>query len=115
MTATEGVPDGSGGAGRLPDEVVEELLADEACRRVLSCLAERGEPTAVEDLARAVAAHERDVDAETVDRETVTAYRDDLFQRHLPKLTPTGVVAYDSLVGTVALDTADDRILSALD
>jgi len=34
--------------------------------------------------------------------------RDAFFERHLPKLTATGVVEYDSLIATVTL--ADDAV-----
>jgi hypothetical protein len=113
MTVSERA--GAGGTDRLPDEVVNDLLADDGCHRVLSCLAARGEPTAVEDLARSVAAREAGVSTEAVDEATVATHREDLFQQYLPRLTPTGVVSYDSLLGTVALATSDERILSALE
>lgn len=113
MTATERA--GSGAGERLPDEVVRQLVGDDDCRRVLSCLAAHDGSVAVEDLARAVAAREAGVDEGDVDDETAAEYRDALFQDYLPTLTPTGVVAYDSLLGTVALDTDDERILSALE
>jgi hypothetical protein len=112
MTVTDHAGPGTG--EELPEEVVEELLEDRDCRRVLSCLADVEGPVAVKDLARAVAASESGVAESAVDEETVSSYRDALFQRQLPKLTPTGVVAYNSLLGTVALDTTDERILSAL-
>jgi hypothetical protein len=113
MTASERA--GSGTGGRLPADVVRDLLADDGCRRVLACLAGREEPVPVDDLARAVAARDTGVDESDIDDATAATYRDALFQEHLPKLTPTGVVAYNSLLGTVALDTRDDRILTALE
>jgi hypothetical protein len=114
MASPDGTPTDAAGR-RLPDSVVSELLADEQRRAVLSCLAANDGAVAVEDLARAVAARERGVEESAVDPETVRNRRDDLFQQHLPKLTPTGVVAYDSLLGTVALDTTDERLLSELE
>ncbi|MFB6151307.1 MAG: hypothetical protein ABEJ40_05820 [Haloarculaceae archaeon] len=114
------MPDGNprrrtdGGQEELPDDVVADLLAVDRCRLMLDCLSEREEPMAIDDLASAVAARELGTRPDRVDEETVERVRDDLFQRHLPKLTPTGIVAYDSLLGTVALDTADERVLSAL-
>jgi len=113
MTATDGVPEG-GPEQRLPDEVVEGLFEDDGCRRVLSCLADHDGPMPVEDLARALAARETGVDDTAVDDEKVAQRREDVFQELLPKLTPTGVVAYDSLLGTVELTTTDDRIRSRL-
>lgn len=103
-------PDGAA----IPDAVVEDLLADDGCRRVLSCLADQDEPIALDDLARELAARESGVDPHDVDDETVSTQRNALFQRHLPRLTPTGVVTYNSLTATVALDTRDERILSRL-
>jgi hypothetical protein len=113
MTASERA--GTGTGDRLPAEVVRDLLADDGCRRVLACLAGREEPMPVDDLARAVAARDSSVDEPDVDDATAAAYRETLFQETLPKLTPTGVVSYNSLLGTVALDTRDERILSALE
>lgn len=118
MTATDGSPHSNTaqtGERRLPESVVSELLADEECRRVLSCLADHDGPVAVEDLARAVVARESGVEPDAADPETVQRRRDELFQRHLPRLAPTGVVLYDSMLATVALDTTDERILDRLD
>ncbi|WP_436932721.1 DUF7344 domain-containing protein [Halosimplex halobium] len=95
---------------RLPASAVADLRASERRRRVLAELAERGE-VPVSDLASHVVAAERDEPADAVPDEAVDGARRDLFQEHLPKLTATGVVRYDSLVGTVELATADSRVL----
>jgi DNA-binding transcriptional ArsR family regulator len=93
---------GRSGQG-LPDTVVDDLLSDETRRRALSILADRGEPMVVNELAAAVLAAERDVEPTAVpdtDRDDLT---EELFTEHLPKLTATDVVAYDSMVGTVEI------------
>jgi len=96
-------PSGQG----LPEEVIEDLLSDDTRRRALSILADRGEPTVVRELAAAVLATERNIEPAVVpdtDRDKLT---EELFTEHLPKLTATGVVTYDSIVGTVELQRPD--------
>jgi DNA-binding transcriptional ArsR family regulator len=97
---------GPGGQG-LPEEVIEDLLSDDTRRRALSILADRGEPIVVNDLAAAVLAAERDIEPAAVpdtDRDELT---EELFTEHLPKLTATDVVTYDSIVGTVEIQRPD--------
>jgi len=91
----------------LPEEVVADLLSDDTRRRALSILADRGEPVVVADLAAAVLAAQRDVEPAAVpdtDRDELT---EELFTEHLPKLTATDVIAYDSMVGTVEIQRLD--------
>jgi DNA-binding transcriptional ArsR family regulator len=88
---------------RLPGEIVEDILSSERRRALLSCLVDCGEAMAVEDLAAAVRARERGVAVDVVDAEDRRAVREDIYERHLPKLTATGVVEYDSMHGTVRL------------
>ncbi|MFB6075316.1 MAG: hypothetical protein ABEJ89_09915 [Haloarculaceae archaeon] len=89
--------------GDLPPEVVEDLLADERRRAALAVLRDASEPVVIGDLAAAVLSRETGESASALARERVVDVREEFFQRHLPKLTATGVVEYDSLVGTVAL------------
>ena len=92
---------------RLPEEVVDELVSDDTRRRALSILADRDEPVVVADLAAAVLAAERDIEPAAVpdaDRDELT---EELFTEHLPKLTATDIVAYDSMVGTVEIQRCD--------
>lgn len=111
------------GRRRVPDQVVVDLVSDDRCRAVLTCLVAADGPVPVEDLARAVVAREtgdrqgrdRAAGNEAIDESRVRDVRDSLFQRELPKLTPTGLVSYDSMVGTVALDTDDERVLASID
>jgi DNA-binding transcriptional ArsR family regulator len=94
------------GAG-LPEEVVEDLLADDTRRRALSILAARDEPMVVADLAAAVLAAERDTEPSAVPRRERDELTEELFTEHLPKLTATGVVGYNSMVGTVEIQRRD--------
>mgnify|MGYP000669336095 CR=1 FL=1 len=107
MSETDGSP--NGGASRLPDAVVADLLEDERRERLLAVLVAAGEPLAVADLARRVGARERG-STPGADEATVDEIRRDLYRRHLPKLTATGVVAYDSQVDRVRLTTDDPRL-----
>ncbi|MFC7142761.1 hypothetical protein ACFQMA_23360 [Halosimplex aquaticum] len=102
-----GVNDGTA----LPDSVIADLRKDDRRRLVLSRLAESDRALPVSDLARYVAATERDEPAEEVPDGAADAARRDIFQHHLPKLTATGVVRYDSLVGTVELAVDDERVV----
>lgn len=91
----------------LPEEVVADLLSDNTRRQALSILADRDEPVVVSDLAAAVLAAERDTEPAAIpdtDRDELT---EELFTDHLPKLTATGIVAYDSMVGTVEIQRRD--------
>jgi len=100
---------------RVPDEVVADLLADDRCRRVLAELVTADDPLAVDDLARAILARERGVEPAAVDDEAAAALREEIFQCSLPRLTPTGLVDYDSMLGTVALGTDDERVRAAVE
>jgi len=93
--------------GDLPQAVVEDILSDDDRRRALAILAARDEPMVVEDLAAAVVAAREDCPQSavtTADREAMT---EALFTDHIPKLTATGVVAYDSMLGAVELRRRD--------
>lgn len=92
-----------GTVGRLPERVVSDLLSSDRRRRLLGCLEDHGGCLPVTDLAAAVAAREAGTDAETVDPERHRAVRAEIYERHLPKLTATGVVEFDSMRGTVTL------------
>lgn len=100
-------PSGDHTGQGLPEEVVDDLLADDVRRRALSILADRGEPVVVGDLAAAVLAAERDIEPATVPDTAEDELTEELFTEHLPKLTATGVVTYDSMVGTVELQRSD--------
>ena len=91
---------------RLPERVVNDLLSSDRRCRLLGCLADHDGCLPVTDLAAAVAARETGTDAEAVDPERHRAVRAEIYERHLPKLTATGVVEFDSMRGTVTLSGA---------
>jgi len=96
---------------RLPASAVADLRASARRRRALTCLAGCDGPIPVSDLARLVVAAERGKGPGDVSVDVAERVRADLFQRHLPKLIATGVVSYNSLVGTVELASDDPRLL----
>ncbi len=84
----------------LPASVIEDLLEAPRRREVLTCLIERDEPVAVDDLA-AVLLDADGGSSETVDVTDRRRARAEIYQDVLPKLTATGVVRFDSMLGTV--------------
>jgi DNA-binding transcriptional ArsR family regulator len=106
---TKGEP---GSVGELPERVVEDVLASERRRALLACLADHGE-MAIGDLAAEILAREGEDAPADVDGGRRAQVRTDIFQTHLPKLTATGIVTYDSLRGTVALSRPE--ILRAIE
>jgi len=82
----------------LPAAVVEELLATPARRQILARLRAADRPVAVDDLAELVATGDVTGDASPEKRRQA---RREIYQTHLPKLTATGTVAFDSMLGTV--------------
>ncbi len=83
----------------LPGEVWEAVLDSDRRRSLLAHLAAEEDPVAVTDLAAEIARGEEGV----ADGDSTRAVRTELFQRHLPKLNATGIVRYDSKLGTVEL------------
>jgi hypothetical protein len=110
----ESLADPAGGK-RVPDDVIERLLTSERRCHLLSVLLAADDPVPIEDLARAVAARERDATPSAVDDRVVRAVHDEIYETELPKLTAVGLVSFDSLLATVELDTDDRRIGDALD
>ena len=88
---------------QLPGDVVADILSADRRRTVLACLSDHGGELAVTDLARCVCAREQGTTPGTVDATDRETLYDDLYDHHLPKLTETGVVTFDSLRDTVAL------------
>ena len=91
-----------GGTG-LPTPVVEDLLAETNRRIALSILADADEPIVVESLAAEVVATRDGGTPGEVDADERAAMREELYTDHIPKLTATDVVDYDSMVGRVEL------------
>ena len=88
----------------LPGDVIDDLLGDERRQLLLVCLISRGGRMVIEDLAAHVRAREAGTDPEAVEAGRRRAVREEIFQHHLPKLTATGVVEYDSMLGTLELE-----------
>jgi hypothetical protein len=84
----------------LPPRVVEDLLSVPRRRTMLRCLADAEGEMLVDDLVACV--RDRDGGTDDQPREQVRA---DLYDEHLPKLTATGVVTYDSMRESVELAT----------
>lgn len=96
----------------IPTEVLEDVLSAPRRRLVVRTLAERDRPVALSDVAAAVCAGERGTSPSTVPVEDCRAVREDIYQHHLPKLTATGLVEFDSMRGTLQLGPVDvaDRV-----
>ena len=90
--------------GDLPGTVVEDLLASGRRRTALSCLRDHGGEMVVADLAACICARERGTAAEEVRETEREALYDELYDEHLPKLTATEVVTFDSLRDSVTLN-----------
>jgi hypothetical protein len=86
----------------LPAPVQAELLSSHRRCLLLVTLAEVGEAT-VDDLAGRISAAERGIDPGAVDDAERASVCDEIFESHLPKLTATETVEYDSLLGKVRL------------
>jgi hypothetical protein len=110
-SSAEGSESAEAVGARLPASAVADLRASGRRRRALTCLADCDGPIPVSDLARLVVAAERGKGPGDVSVDVAERVRTDLFQRHLPKLIATGVVSYNSLVGTVELASDDPRLL----
>ena len=93
-------------ASDLPPAVVEDILASERRQLLLSCLTEEG-PMTVDDLATEVCAGEQGVSPDRVAADERHRVREEIYDRHLPKLTATGVVEYDSMRERVELANED--------
>ena len=93
------------GTVELPTAVVEDLLSSPRRRNLLAALAEVGEPMPLDDLAAEIRARERGTAADAIPAAERRSLRRDLLETDLPKLTATGVVAYDSMLATVEIET----------
>ena len=82
---------------QLPGEVVEDILSADRRRTLLSCLSDHGGEMAVRDLAACVSAREQGVTEGNIEESDRNRLYSDLYDEHLPKLTATGVVEFDSL------------------
>ena len=96
----------TGEQSTVPPQVVDDLLSVDTRQRALTILEERDEPLIVRDLATAVIAAQKGCPESAVSDSERDELRSELFTEHIPKLLATGVLEYDSMVGTVELTDA---------
>jgi len=105
---TDSGDDGDG----VPPAVIEDILDAPARRRLLDCLLDSDEPVAVDDLAEDLALS-RDASSPVGQGER-RDHRTEIYQTHLPKLTATEVVAFDSMRGLIRF-TGPEELERTLD
>ncbi|RRJ27668.1 DUF7344 domain-containing protein [Halocatena pleomorpha] len=98
----------------LPEPVVEELLAEPYRRVVLRSLHATDGAITVRQLATRVVASERSIRPEAVSPRERERAQECLYEHHLPKLTATGVVRYNSRNASVELDDAAGQLLDRI-
>lgn len=99
---------------KLPEAVIEELLADPHRRVVLHSLSEHDEPLTVRRLGALIVARERSIHPDTVPSEAQIRVRKQLYEHHIPKLTATGVIQYNPRHASVELGDAANQLLDRL-
>jgi len=90
-----------GGTDGLPAAVIEGLVAEPRRRTLLGALIDHGGAVPVDDLAAQLA------ESAAPSRAERRVARTEIYQEHLPKLTATGVVGFDSVLGTVTYRGGD--------
>jgi hypothetical protein len=94
----------------LPESVVENLLASRRRRMLLDKLDRADGPVSLDALAATIAAREAGVEPDAVSRDRRRETVEEIYQTDLPKLTATAVVEFDSMVGTLELTGAGERL-----
>jgi len=84
----------------LPPGVVEDILSVPRRETMLRCLADADGSLVVDDLVACVRDREGDTSGQSHEQ-----VRANLYDKHLPKLTATGVVTYDSMREALELTT----------
>ena len=102
-------------AAELPTDCAFDLLGDATRRRTLSVLRGADGAMALDDLAAAVVADDRDVTPAEVSRNRCERVAASLHHSHLPKLDDAGVVAYDPAGNRVEETPAGDDLDPFLD
>jgi DNA-binding transcriptional ArsR family regulator len=101
----------------LPETVIDDLLADPRRELLLQVLHDHNEPVTVTQLAANVIEHERSVD--DVSRSERQRVSEDLYEHHIPKLTATAVVTYNSRQASIELNDVapqlSDRLFDRVD
>lgn len=115
MAVDSSITDGPGaGHGRLPEAVVEELLDDPRRRTMLRSLWIHDGPIPMIQLAANVIAHERSIPPDAVSAEDRQRVCENLYEHHLPKLTATTVLRYNSRQASVELDESAAQLVDRL-
>ncbi|MXR51863.1 hypothetical protein GRX03_09625 [Halovenus sp. WSH3] len=91
----------------VPDGIKTDLLASERRCHILRVLAASGGEASVTDIAVRTRARETSQSADQIPPDAVDSVRYEIYERHLPKLTVTGIVEYDSTLDTVRLTDSD--------
>lgn len=99
---------------RLPETVVEELLAEPYRRAMLRSLRAHDGSITDRRLATLIVARERSIHPDAVPPRERDRARERLYEHHLPKLTATGVVQYNSRNASLELDEAAGQLLDRL-
>lgn len=86
----------------VPAAVTDDILSSRRRCLLVTALAAAGGDAVVEDLAAAVFAAEEGGPTET-DPQACDDVARELYENHLPKLTATELVEYDSMLGRVRL------------
>ena len=98
------------GPRRLPESVIDDLLADPRREVIVQSLHEHDEPIPVIQLAANVIARERSMDVDDTSRSECQRVAENLYEHHLPKLTATAVVRYNSRQASIELDDAAPQL-----
>lgn len=102
----------------IPRSVQEDLLSSRRRCQLLIALDVAGGEAAVTTLAAEIYAAGSEPSSTTIDPAELDSLRSEIYEYHLPKLTVTGIVEYDSLLGKVRLqrpgiiENARDRLES---
>jgi DNA-binding transcriptional ArsR family regulator len=102
------------GPGGLPETVIDDLLADPRREMILRSLYEHDGPIPVTQLAANVIAREQSIDADDTSRGECQRVAESLYEHHIPKLTATAVVRYNSRQASIALDDAAPQLSDRL-
>lgn len=120
-----GLFDEEGGAGRRPARSVADggrdpidrillALSEPRCRYLLYFLDERGDAY-IEDVARFIAACERDCDPSESPEDHVEQVKRDLYHVHLPKLADNNIIDYDRRSGAMCFQNPPPNLSSFLE
>ena len=93
----------------VPEKARDDVLGSDRRCRMLRALLEAGGEASVRDLAAQTRVQETDRPADRIDPETVDSLQYEIYDRHLPKLTTTGIAEYDSTLDKLRLLDSEIR------